>query len=196
MDFNEIVKEVEFRSGELVNFKSPRHISILSEVLTDFGYSNIKNEFLRNLLEGPNDGDNAKSSKEVEDEKARTKCYTSIGGAFSVKNADATKRPGNDGGYEASSEDAERFVLDKDSGNFKPSENKEEPGIEPKDLEKSKEGGGEDEADGEEGEAAAEAEAEVQANIKKTFDDPHYQKQIKHEEESAQEDDNEKDKHH
>ena len=193
MDFNEIVKEVEFRSGEIVDFKSPKQISILSEVLTDFGYGKVKNQFLRNLLEGPNDGDNAKSSKEVEDEKAKTKGYTSIGGAFYVKNADAEKRPGNDGGSQAKNDDSQRYVLDKDSGNFKPTEdNSEKPGIEPKDLEKSKEGGEENSEDGDE---AAEAEAEVQANIKQTFDDPHYQKQIKDEEEAAREDDNEKTKH-
>ena len=63
MDFKEIVKEVEFRTGELVDFKKPSHISILSEVLTDFGFGDVKNEILRNLLEGPNDGDNANHAK-------------------------------------------------------------------------------------------------------------------------------------
>lgn len=178
MKIREILLELEFRSGEVINLKSPRQIAILSEILDGTMYRSIKQEFITNLLEGPNDGDNAKSSKEVEDEKSQSRGYTSIGGAYYVKNADAEKRPGNEDGYQSKKDDSQRYVLDKDSGNFKPTDDKEEPaGIEPKDLEKSKEGGAEEQEDD-----SAIEDAEAQANIKKTMGTDDYQDQIKDEE--------------
>lgn len=181
--FDEIIREVEFRTGMVIDFTKPSQISTLSEVMTDWGLGKVKTQFIRNLLEGPNDGDNAKSSKEVNKEDAQKDGYTSIGGAFYVKNADAESRPGTQSGFQAKSEDAQRYVLDKDSGKFKPTDNKETTGIEPKDVEKSKEGGGEPE----EQDDAAEADAELQANISKTFSDSSYQNKIKKEADSIKE---------
>ncbi len=47
----EILLEVSFRSDEgYPNFSKPAHISILSEVLTDMGLTNVKYELIKNLL--------------------------------------------------------------------------------------------------------------------------------------------------
>jgi len=192
MEFTKIIKEVEFRTGELVDFKKPNHIYVLSEVLSYYGYGTIKNEIIKTLIEGPNDGDNAKSSKDVDKEESQKSGYTSIGGAFYVKNGDAEKRAGNEGGFQAKNDGAQRYVLDKASGKFKPTDDKEtpvkdEPGIEPKNLEKSKEGGEDDVSDKEQDDKAA--EQEVQNNINQTFSTPETQSRIEDESNAAKDDD-------
>ena len=51
-----IFEEVEYRIDEAwIDWKNPKHISILSEVLTENGWGSIKHELIRNLTEAEED---------------------------------------------------------------------------------------------------------------------------------------------
>ena len=84
MNIEQIIDELELRIDGVINLKDKTQIAILSEIISEMGYDKIKNEFIQNLLEGPNDGDNAKSSDEVEKEEE----YIGIGGSMVVKAKD------------------------------------------------------------------------------------------------------------
>ena len=48
----DILLEISYRSDEgYPNFSKPAHISILSEVLTEMGLTDVKYELIKNLLE-------------------------------------------------------------------------------------------------------------------------------------------------
>ena len=47
----QIFEEVEYRIDERVDWKNPKHISILSEVLSELGLGVIKHELIENLIE-------------------------------------------------------------------------------------------------------------------------------------------------
>ena len=89
----EILSEVSYRSKEgFPNFSKPAHISILSEVLTDMGLTNVKYELIKNLLK----------EDEKEDEK-----YHHKGKGVYVKIGDKDKK------------DAQTFKKD-DGGKYTP----------------------------------------------------------------------------
>ena len=101
--FEEILLELSYRSDEgYPDFSKPQHITILSEILTDWGMTDVKYELIKNLLK----------EDEKEDEK-----YFGIGPGTYVKKTDLT--PDN-----KPKADAQRFTKD-DSGNYKPVEDDE-----------------------------------------------------------------------
>ena len=52
----DILLEISYRSDEgYPNFSKPAHISILSEVLTEMGLTDVKYELIKNLLEEDKD---------------------------------------------------------------------------------------------------------------------------------------------
>ena len=49
--FEDILHELSFRSSEgYPNFSKPEHITLLSEILTDWGLTDVKYELIKNLL--------------------------------------------------------------------------------------------------------------------------------------------------
>lgn len=74
----EIIEEVCLRTNSgIVNFQNPKHITILSEVLTEMGYSEIKDNLIENIT-GFNQIDEAgdnKEEKSKDDDK-----YVGVGG--------------------------------------------------------------------------------------------------------------------
>ena len=89
----QIFEEVEYRIDEAwVDWKNPKHISILSEVLSELGLGVIKHELIENLIEAEEDD------------------YTHLGAGIYVKKGDEDK------------ENAKRFKKDGegDSVTFKP----------------------------------------------------------------------------
>ena len=92
-----IFEEVEYRIDEAwIDWKNPKHISILSEVLTENGWGSIKHELIQNLTEAE------------EDEK-----YSHKGQGVYVKKGDEEN------------DDAQTFSKD-DGGNYKPNKQGEE----------------------------------------------------------------------
>jgi len=83
-DFDYIIREVEFRTGEVINLTKLIHVATLNEVLHEYGIGAIAAELLSNLHEGPNDGDNKKTEKDVEKEEE----YKGVGGSMFVKAMD------------------------------------------------------------------------------------------------------------
>ena len=101
--FEEILLELSYRSDEgYPDFSKPQHITILSEILTDWGMTDVKYELIKNLLK----------EDEKEDEK-----YFGIGGGTYVKKTDLTPD-------KKAKADAQRFTKD-DSGNYKAVEDDE-----------------------------------------------------------------------
>ena len=101
--FEEILLELSYRSDEgYPDFSKPQHITILSEILTDWGMTDVKYELIKNLLK----------EDEKEDEK-----YFGIGGGSYVKKTDLTPD-------KKAKADAQRFTKD-DSGNYKAVEDDE-----------------------------------------------------------------------
>ena len=89
----QIFEEVEYRIDEAwVDWKNPKHISILSEVLSELGLGVIKHELIENLIEAEEDD------------------YSHLGAGIYVKKGDEDK------------ENAQRFKKDGegDSVTFKP----------------------------------------------------------------------------
>ena len=61
----DILLEISYRSDEgYPNFSKPAHISILSEVLTEMGLTDVKYELIKNLLEEDKDETFTAKSKE------------------------------------------------------------------------------------------------------------------------------------
>ena len=61
--FEEIVREVSYRCDDgMPNWDNPEHISILSEVMIEMGYSHIKDSIISVLTEAPNDKENEEDS--------------------------------------------------------------------------------------------------------------------------------------
>ncbi len=58
MNFDDILLELEFRSGEMVDLTKSSQLSILNEILIEQNNGDIALELIRNLQEGINDGDN------------------------------------------------------------------------------------------------------------------------------------------
>ena len=101
--FEDILLELSYRSDEgYPDFSKPEHITILSEILTEWGMTDVKYELIKNLLK----------EDEKEDEK-----YFGIGPNTYVKKTDLT--PDN-----KPKPNAQRFTKD-DSGNYKAVEDKE-----------------------------------------------------------------------
>ena len=101
--FEEILLELSYRSDEgYPDFSKPQHITILSEILTEWGLTDVKYELIKNLLK----------EDEKEDEK-----YFGIGGGTYVKKTDLTPD-------KKAKADAQRFTKD-DSGNYKAVEDDE-----------------------------------------------------------------------
>lgn len=76
----DLLTELSYRCNEgYPNLSNPQHISIISEILTDWGLSDIKEELLRNLLEGP-DGNKPESD------------YVHLGGGTYVKRGDEDRK--------------------------------------------------------------------------------------------------------
>ena len=49
--FEDILHELSFRSSEgYPDFSKPQHITLLSEILTEWGLSDVKFELIKNLL--------------------------------------------------------------------------------------------------------------------------------------------------
>ena len=49
--FEDILLELSYRSDEgYPDFSKPEHITILSEILTEWGMTNVKYELIKNLL--------------------------------------------------------------------------------------------------------------------------------------------------
>ena len=112
--FEEILLELSYRSDEgYPDFSKPQHITILSEILTEWGLTDVKFELIKNLLK----------EDEKEDEK-----YFGIGGGTYVKKNDLT--PDN-----KPKPDAQRFTKD-DSGSYKAIEDKDDKGEPEKDTTK------------------------------------------------------------
>jgi hypothetical protein len=87
---SDLLNELSYRSNEgYPNLSNPQHISILSEILTEWGFSDIKNELIQNILEGTD-------SEPKSD-------YVHLGGGTYVKRGDE-ERP-----------DAQKFKKDGDS---------------------------------------------------------------------------------
>jgi hypothetical protein len=179
IDLEEIVREVSYRckSGS-PNWKNKEDISILSEVLSEMGYGSVKHDLIRNLTEGPNDGDKARTSKEVEKDQDKNDRYHHKGNGIYVKDADKDKdleKVGNKytkddkGNYRTISDDDVRKIMDKNGEEGGSNNN---PEAKPKD--------GEPPAD-----VDNQEEIEQQQNIKKTFSDPDYQAHAKEAEMAA-----------
>lgn len=179
IDLEEIVREVSYRckSGS-PNWKNKDDISILSEVLSENGYDSVKHEIIRNLIEGPNDGDKARSSQKVKQDQETQDKYYHKGNGIYVKTSDKDKdlekvgnkyTKDNKGNYRTISDDEVKKIMDK---------NGEEGGSNNNPEAKPKDGGQPADQDNAE-------EIEMQKNIAKTFSDPEYQKQIKDEEAAA-----------
>ena len=112
--FEDILLELSFRSKEgYPDFSKPEHITLLSEILTEWGMTDVKFELIKNLLK----------EDEKEDEK-----YFGIGGGTYVKKSDLT--PDN-----KPKPDAQRFTKD-DSGSYKAIEDKEKVDTKKTDPEK------------------------------------------------------------
>ena len=66
--FEEILLELSYRSDEgYPDFSKPQHITILSEILTDWGLTDVKYELIKNLLKE----DEEKPLDDKEKEKAK-----------------------------------------------------------------------------------------------------------------------------
>ena len=99
----EILLELSYRSDEgYPDFSKPEHITILSEILTEWCMVDVKYELIKNLLK--------------EDEKEDKK-YFGIGGNTYVKKTDVDSKG-------KAKPNAQRFTKD-DSGNYKAVEDKE-----------------------------------------------------------------------
>ena len=99
----EILLELSYRSDEgYPDFSKPEHITILSEILTEWCMVDVKYELIKNLLK--------------EDEKEDKK-YFGIGGNTYVKKTDVDSKG-------KAKPNAQRFTKD-DSGNYKAGEDKE-----------------------------------------------------------------------
>ena len=177
-NFDHILRELEFRTGEIVDLTKISHRSMLNEILCETGYESVASDIINNLVEGPNDGDNAKTSREVE----RDDEYTGIGGSTYVKTKDFI--PNAAKGEDHFKPGAKKYKKDGDkyvplSGD---DTEKDEPAGEltpkPTDTTAS------DEKSDKEVEQD-ELDAETKANVKKTMGDDNYQKQIKDEEAAA-----------
>ena len=191
IDFEEIVKELEYRAGESPNFKKPRHISILSEILDETNLRHVKNELLKILLEKEV---TPRTSKEVERDGKKDEKYKGIGGPYYVKSTDWVDAKEGDKSYRPG---APKFVKDGDSyKQIDQAEFEKDKSNEPRkdDPKIGKDGDMKPDEIGKDGEdeAGADKEAELkqqQDNIKKTFADKDYQDQIKNEEDAAKDDD-------
>ena len=176
----EIVREVSYRCNDgKPNWKNKIHISILSEVLSEYGYGSIKHDLIRNLSEGPNDGDKARTSKQVKQDDAKQLNYVHKGNGIYVKASDKDKDL---------DKVSNKYSKD-DNGNYKPMSDSEIEKI----MTKNGEAGGSNnnpEAKPKDGESPADGETdqeaeELQKNISKTYSDKGYQAKIKDEEQAA-----------
>lgn len=173
ISIEEIVREVSYRCHDgKPNWKNKTHISILSEVLSEYGLGSVKHDLIRNLVEGDNDGDKARSSAEVAKDNETASKYYHKGNGIYVKMADKDKEIEKVGN---------KFTKD-DNGNFKPISDAEIKRI----MDKNGEAGGSKNnpyAKPKGGEKPADVDnledEEMQKNIEKTFSDPDYQKHIK-----------------
>lgn len=101
--FEDILLELSYRSDEgYPDFSKPEHITILSEILTEWGMTDVKYELIKNLL------------KEDEEEDKK---YFGIGGNTYVKKTDVDSKG-------KAKPNAKRFTKD-DSGNYKAIEDKD-----------------------------------------------------------------------
>ena len=101
--FEDILLELSYRSDEgYPDFSKPEHITILSEILTEWGMTDVKYELIKNLL------------KEDEEEDKK---YFGIGGNTYVKKTDVDSKG-------KAKPNAKRFTKD-DSGNYKAIDDKD-----------------------------------------------------------------------
>lgn len=109
----EIIDEVTYRTNSgIVNFKNPKHITILSEVLTELGYGEVKDELIENITGSKpiQEADDKKKEKSKEDDK-----YVGVGGnpTVYVKKGEEDKYnsdPENFSGKKFNKDDTGKYV--------------------------------------------------------------------------------------
>lgn len=174
--FLDILKELEYRSGEIIDLKSSKQIAILSEILNETQFIHVKDELLSALLEK---GEAPRKPEEKERDEKEDDKYMHTSNNVYIKKQDQKK-------YDNNQDDAaiDRFKKD-DQGTYKKISSAD-AGLDKTGDDTSKtDSGASDEED------AADLEAkENQENIAKTFADKEYQEKIKDEKEAYENDKN------